>query len=110
MTSLLPKLTDVEKTIILMILHLVCPEIREECRRVSEIPLSGFTTLSRIREYTQNIVEYGVSNQVRGRIFLVGNTGVGKTSLAHTLKQFTEKSENSECEGAEINAELEGTV
>ena len=72
MEALLPSIQGIEKAIILMVIHLCFPELRAECQAVSEIPLSGFRSLSKIQEYVKSIVDYGVSSEMRGRIFILG--------------------------------------
>ena len=104
--TLFKKITGVQKAIFLMILHLCCPDLRTECESISEIPLAGFNTLTRIQEYARNIMEFGVSTETRGRIFILGNTGTGKTSLARTLKN---KDMQSFLTGDPANKHLEKT-
>ena len=72
MEALLTSIQDIEKAIILMVVHLCFPELRRECQAFSDIPLSGFRSLSKIRDYVQNIIEHGVSSVMRGRIFILG--------------------------------------
>jgi hypothetical protein len=90
MEALLQNVEGIAKAVTLMVIHLCFPEVRSECRVVSDIPLTGFRSLSMIREYVNNIIDYGVSSEVRGRIFIMGNTGTGKSSLAGTLKFFSD--------------------
>ena len=90
METLLQNVEGIAKALTLMVIHLCFPEVRSECRVVSDIPLAGFRSLSTIREYVNNIIDYGVSSEVRGRIFIMGNTGTGKSSLAGTLKFFSD--------------------
>ena len=72
MEALLTNIQGIEKAIILMVIHLCFPELRSECQAVSDIPLSGFRSLSKIQEYVKNIIDYGVSSEMRGRIFILG--------------------------------------
>jgi hypothetical protein len=72
MEALLLNIQGIEKAIILMVIHLCFPELRSECQSVSDIPLSGFRSLSKIKEYVKNIIDNGVSSEMRGRIFILG--------------------------------------
>jgi GTPase SAR1 family protein len=86
MESLLQTISGVEKAITMMVIHLCCPELRTECQLISDIPLAGFRSIERIKQYSESIIQFGLSKEMRGRVFILGNTGTGKSSLALTLK------------------------
>ena len=92
MMTLLQTFDGVVKTVTLMLIHLCCPELREESQVFSKIPLASFTSLSLINQYIESIIKYGVSTEIKGRIFILGNSGTRKSSLAGTLKNNNMKS------------------
>lgn len=93
METVLQLVDGVEKVLTLMIIHLCFPDLRPECQALCEIPLATFTSVSKIEAYLQDIIKFGVSTEMRGQVFVMGNTSTGKTSFVRTLKEFSEHPE-----------------
>ena len=111
MENLLEKLAGVEKILTLMFIHLLFPELRKECETFSEIPLATFTSIQKIDTYLQNILKFGTSDEQRGRIFVMGNTGTGKTSFVKTFEKYSKDPEKKKPESflTEDHKEFEKT-
>ena len=51
--------------------------------------MESFAKSEDILNFTEAVIKSGLTADIeRGVVFVLGNTGVGKTSLANTLKQF----------------------
>ena len=84
-------LEGIEREVSLMVLKQAFPNHAKEIRKISKLPLSKFKTSSEIGNYLDAVIKSGIAADIdRGVVFLVGNTGVGKSSLANTLKAFIE--------------------
>ena len=82
MSEILEEANDIERAIALMLINLTFEELRYHCGKVSALPLESFRSIPKIRQYTKGILRHGVSEDIRGRILVLGNTGEGKSSLA----------------------------
>ena len=55
------------------------------------MPLKNFKSKAKISSYLDAVIKSGIAADIQhGIVFLVGNTGVGKSSLANTLKAYIE--------------------
>ena len=90
METLLGKIEGVGLVLVLMIVHLCFPDLRQECNKLCDIPLSSFTSLSKIKTYLEDIRKFGKSSEKRAHILVLGNSSAGKTSFVRTLKKFSE--------------------
>ena len=78
--------------ICLMTLQQVFPNLADDLNSLSKLSLENFKFNSQIESYLDAVIKSGIAADVdQGIVFLLGNTGVGKTSLTHTLKDFIEK-------------------
>ena len=111
MESLLEKVSGVEKVLNLMFIHLLFPKLRKECEALSDIPLATFTSIQKIDTYLQDILLFGTSDEQRGRIFVMGNTGTGKTSFVKTFEKYSKDPEKKKPESflTEEHKEFEKT-
>ena len=111
MESLLEKVSGVEKVLNLMFIHLLFPKLRKECEALSDIPLATFTSIQKIDTYLQDILHFGTSDEKRGRIFVMGNTGTGKTSFVKTFEKYSKDPEKKKPESflTEDHKEFEKT-
>ena len=81
----------IQKEASLMVLQQLLPDLAAECAAESKLPLEKFRSNSKIANYLDAVIKSGVAADIdHGIVFLVGNTGVGKTSLANTLKAYVE--------------------
>ena len=81
----------IQKEVTLMVLQQVLPRLSEDFKDVSRLPLEKFRSNFKIANYLDAVIKSGVAADIdHGIVFLVGNTGVGKTSLANTLKAYIE--------------------
>ena len=79
----------IQKEVALMVLQQVLPRLAEDFKDVSRLPLHKFKSNFKIANYHDAVIKSGVAADIdHGMVFLVGNTGVGKTSLANTLKAY----------------------
>ena len=95
MIILLQKDEGIERVLTLMLINLCFPHLRSECQSLCSIPLSSFNSIPSIQEYADAIIKSGVTEDLRGRIFVLGNSGVGKSSFVQTLKSYGEEPENT---------------
>ena len=92
MTEVFSSFTGVQKEVCLMILLQVFPNLADDLNSLSKLSLQNFKLNSQIESYLDAVIKSGIAADVdQGIVFLLGNTGVGKTSLTHTLKDFIEK-------------------
>ena len=81
----------IRKEVALMILQQALPKLTSELRMVSNLKVTNFNNLNKIASYLDALVKTGIAADTQqGIVFLVGNTGVGKSSLANTLKAYIE--------------------
>ena len=81
----------VQKEVALMVLQQVFPSRRIDFAQLSNLQLKPFRSNYKIANYIDAVIKSGVAADVdHGIVFLVGNTGVGKTSLANSLKAYVE--------------------
>ena len=65
---------------------------------MSHLHLENFTSNEKIVSYLDAIIKSGIAADIdHGIVFLVGNSGIGKTSLALTLKAYIENPTDSPC-------------
>ena len=92
----LGKVKGVQKQVSVMILSLLFPRFLNKLKEVSAIPLEGFETSRDVLNFTEAVINSGLAADVeKGLAFVLGNTGVGKSSLVNTLKRFTENPEEA---------------
>ena len=89
-------LTGVQQGISLMILNQLLPSMSDQFNNMSTIPLESFKTYSDISNFIEAITKSGLAANIDRSVgFILGNTGVGKSSLASTLKAFVDKPSNA---------------
>ena len=75
--------------IILAILNLHYPKEVGQLAAELKIPLLGFETADEVVSYLDAVIRSGTSvDEKSGTVFLMGNTGVGKSSLANTFASY----------------------
>ena len=88
----LGKVKGVQKQVSIMILSVLFPSFSEKLKEISAVPLECFETSRDVLNFTEAIINSGLAADLeKGLAFVLGNTGVGKSSLVNTLKRFTEK-------------------
>ena len=79
----------IQKEAALMILQQALPDLSNDLRKISKLKLENFVDKNKISSYLDAIIKSGLAADIQhGIVFLVGNTGVGKSSLANTLKAY----------------------
>ena len=79
----------IQQDIVIMILSHLFPRLSRKLKEISRIPLESFINSEDILNFLEAVIKSGLTADIeRGVVFVLGNTGVGKTSLANTLKQF----------------------
>ena len=79
----------IQQDIVIMILNHLFPRLSRKLKEISRIPLESFINSEDILNFLEAVIKSGLTADIeRGVVFVLGNTGVGKTSLANTLKQF----------------------
>ena len=74
---------------ILAILNLLYPKEIVQLAAELNIPLLGFKTADEVVSYLDAVIRSGTSvDKKSGTVFLMGNTGVGKSSLANTFARY----------------------
>ena len=84
-------LHGINREVCLMILQHAVPSQAESIDKVSKLSLDKFRNINITKNYLDAIIKSGIASTDRGIVFLVGNTGVGKSSLANTLKAYIEE-------------------
>ena len=85
-------LKGLNREVCLMILQQALPGQAEALVKISNLPLDKFESIDITKSYLDAIITSGIASDTdRGIVFLVGNTGVGKSSLANTLKAYIEE-------------------
>ena len=96
LTEAFTKLTGLPKQVSLLILSLLFPELSTKFANLATIPLDKFTLTKDARVYLDALIKSGVAADVeRGVVFIIGKSGVGKSSFANTFKRFIENQERS---------------
>ena len=86
----------IQKEAALMILQQALPDLSNELRKISKLKLENFKDKNNILSYLDAVIKSGIAADIQhGIVFLVGNTGVGKSSLAGTLKAYIENPSDS---------------
>ena len=82
----------IQREVGLMVLQQAVPSLAERLNQISKLPLDKFKSKKKVSNYLEAVIKSGVAANIdHGIVFLVGNTGVGKSSLANTLKAYIEK-------------------
>ena len=72
-----------------MILNILFPSLSSKLNAISSIPLNSFSSSLDILNFIKAVIESGLTADIeRGVVFVLGSSGVGKTSLVNTLKGF----------------------
>ena len=88
----------IQKEVALMILQQALPDLSNDLRKISKLKLGNFIDKNKISSYLDAIIKSGLAADIQhGIVFLVGNTGVGKSSLANTLKTYIENPSDNPC-------------
>ena len=91
-TDLFTSFHGIQKEVGLMVLQQAVPRLSKVLNKISKLPLDKFQDRRTISNYLGAVIKSGVAaNFDYGIVFLVGNTGVGKSSLANTLKAYLEQ-------------------
>ena len=86
----LNKSTGVTKTALLMILNTLVPTMSEYFQTMTSTPLKTFKSEDDVFSFLNAVIKSGLSSD-RGTLYILGNTAVGKTTLAETLKVYVEE-------------------
>ena len=87
-------LQGIQKGVAVMILNIFFPSLGSKLKPISPIPLNSFSTYSDILSFIKAVIKSGLTADVeRGVVFVLGSSGVGKTSLVNTLKRFIDNPE-----------------
>ena len=91
MQESLGQLTGLQQQVCLLVLSLLFPELSSTIKPLSSIPVAKFKTPQEVEAIVDAFVTSGVAAQHdHGLVFVLGNTGSGKTSLTNTFKEFME--------------------
>ena len=74
-----------------MILNILLPSMASKLKvkAFSPIPLKSFRTSLNILDFIKAVIKSGLTADIeRGVVFVLGSSGVGKTSFVNTLKGF----------------------
>ena len=79
----------VVKTALLAILAIILPDMRADLQGLTSTPLGE--TKEEVNSYLEAVIKSGVATDAhREMLYILGNTGAGKTSLTKTYKSFLE--------------------
>ena len=79
----------VVKTSLLAILAIILPDMRADLQCLTSTPLGE--TKEEVNSYLEAVIKSGVATEAhREMLYILGNTGAGKTSLTKTYKSFLE--------------------
>ena len=82
-------LQGIQKGVAVMILNILFPSLSSKLNAISSIPLNSFSSSLDILNFIKAVIESGLTADIeRGVVFVLGSSGVGKTSLVNTLKGF----------------------
>ena len=82
-------LQGIQKVVAIMILNILFPSLASKLKAFSPIPLNSFRTSLNILNFIKAVIKSGLTADVeRGVVFVLGSSGVGKTSFVNTLKEF----------------------
>ena len=85
----LTKSEEVVQTALLATLAILLPDMREELQELTSTPLGE--TREDVNSYLEAVIKSGVATDAhREMLYVLGNTGTGKTSLTGTYKAFLE--------------------
>ena len=91
MQEALGQLTGLQQQVCLLVLSLLFPELSSTIKPLSSIPVAKFKTPQEVEAIVDAFLSSGVAaQQDHGLVFVLGNTGSGKTSLTNTFKGFME--------------------
>ena len=90
-TEAFTRLKGLPQQVCLLTLSLLFPELSTKLSNLASIPLSKFTLTKDAIVYLDALIKSGVAADVeRGVVFIMGKSGVGKSSFANTFKRFIE--------------------
>ena len=96
-TEAFKDLEGTQQDVLIMILNYLFPSLSSTLKEISRIPLDSFSKSEDIHNFIEAVIQSGLTADIeRGVVFILGNTGVGKTSLVNTLKHFIDNSDQ-EC-------------
>ena len=82
--------TGAVKTALLATLAILLPDMRKKLQGLTRTPLGE--TKEDVNSYLEVVIKSGVATDARREmLYVLGNTGIGKTSLTETYKAFVEK-------------------
>lgn len=88
-TNLLMDTTSALRTILLIILYWLIPSMSGLLQSMTPTPLASFTSPDSVLSYIEAVIQSGFATDAhREMLYILGNTSVGKTSLAETLKRY----------------------
>ena len=80
---------DLELNVCEMILHMVFPKISADYLTISANPLRDLHTPASLLLYLTDLAKYGTAaSKKRGTVYVLGNTGAGKSSLVNTFQEY----------------------
>ena len=92
LSELFSSFSSLEREAGLMVLQHALPKLAKGINRVSTMQLRNFLEKEKVAGYLEAVIKSGIAANIEhGIVFLVGNTGVGKSSLANTLKAYIEQ-------------------
>ena len=72
-----------------MILHMAFPRFSADYLDISTNPLRNLDTPASLVLYLEDLKKYGTAaGRKRGTIYVLGNTGAGKSSLVNTFQEY----------------------
>ena len=82
-------LQGIQKGVAVMILNILFPSLSSKLKSISPIPLKSLPTSLDILSFIKAVIKSGLTADIEsGVVFVLGSSGVGKTSLVNTLKRF----------------------
>ena len=95
-TEAFKDLEGTQQDVLIMILNYLFPSLSSTLKTISRIPLDSFSKSEDILNFIEAVIQSGLTADIeRGVVFILGNTGVGKTSLVNTLKHFIDNSDQT---------------
>ena len=73
-----------------MILNTLVPTMADSLQTMTSTPLKTFKSEDDVCSFLNAVIKSGLSAD-RGMLYILGNTAVGKTTLAETLKAYVEE-------------------
>ena len=100
------------KDVVLIMLYATCERdyIKEAIAKQTSgsVPVENFTSHESVAVYLEALISSGTEGQAKSMLYIVGNTGIGKTSLMRTMKKFCDRENLAVDE--ETNPELEPKI